>query len=432
MRFYSTEERALSVSFADAVMRGVPEGGGLFMPAALPAVPRALLAAMGNLTFREIALELTRLLLEGEIPPGDVEEIVGGAITFDAPVRRLDGDTAVLELFHGPTLAFKDFGARFMAQTLSRIRRGGDDYTVLVATSGDTGSAVASGFHGLAGISVVLLYPSGRVSPLQERQLTALGGNVTALEVGGTFDDCQRLVRQAFRDREIASRKRLTSANSINVARLLPQAFYYFNAVARLGAPGRGVVFSVPSGNLGNLTAGLIALKMGLPGARFVAAANANDAFPRYLSTGRYEPGEARRTLSNAMDVGDPGNLPRIRALFGDDIRALRAAVSSSSWSDGETLRAIGDAYRRHAYVFDPHGAVAYAALEAYRAEHGGDFTGVVLATAHPAKFLEVYDASLRQAIEVPPRLREVMETEKHSVKIPADFAALKKYLMAS
>ncbi|HUI08853.1 MAG TPA: threonine synthase [Bacteroidota bacterium] len=432
MRFCSTQERRLSVSFADAVRRGVPDDGGLFMPADIPAVPRNVLDSMARLTFREIALEICRLFLGGELPPAAIDEIVTGAFTFDAPVRRLDRQTAVLELFHGPTFAFKDFGARFMARTVSRIRSGAEEHTVLVATSGDTGSAVASGFHGLAGVSVVLLYPSGRVSPLQERQLTALRGNVVALEIGGTFDDCQRLVRQAFRDRELSSRRQLTSANSINVARLLPQTLYYFNAVARLKDEGRDIVFSVPSGNLGNLTGGLIAWKMGLRAAHFIAAANANDVFTRYLASGTYQPGEARRTLSNAMDVGDPGNLPRIRALFGDDLAALRSTVSSTSWSDEETLRAIGEAYRRFGYVLDPHGAVAFAALEQYQSGRRGGGTGVVLATAHPAKFLEAYDETLRAAIEVPPRLREIMESEIHSVRLPADFSALKSYLMES
>ncbi|HTO94809.1 MAG TPA: threonine synthase [Bacteroidota bacterium] len=432
MRFCSTRDRGMSVSFGDAVRRGVPEDGGLFMPAEIPAVPRELLRGLERLTFGEIATAISRLFLEPEMSAADVEETVAGAITFDAPVLRLDAGTAVLELFHGPTLAFKDFGARFMARAMSRLLERGEESTVLVATSGDTGSAVASGFYGLPGISVVLLYPSGRVSPLQERQLTALRGNVTALEIGGTFDDCQRLVKQAFRDGEIAGRKRLTSANSINVARLLPQSLYYFNAVARLGHDGRDAVFSVPSGNLGNLTAGLIAWKMGLPAAHFVAAANANDVFTRFIATGNYEPAEARRTLSNAMDVGDPGNLPRIRALFDDDIGALRTVVSSTSWSDQETRRAIGEAFRRYGYVFDPHGAVAYAALEQYRSAHPGTFTGIVLATAHPAKFLDAYTAEVRRAIDVPRRLGEIMESEIRSVRLPAEFAALKEFLMES
>jgi len=432
MRFCSTRDRTVSVSFAEAVLRGVPGEGGLYMPAGIPAVHPGFLRSMGSLSFGEIAREISLLFLAPEMPRADIEEIVGGAIAFDAPVRRLDDDTAVLELFHGPTLAFKDFGARFMARTMARIRRGEEEYTVLVATSGDTGSAVASGFHGLPGISVVLLYPSGRVSPLQERQLTALGGNVTALEIGGTFDDCQRLVKQAFGDREIAARKRLTSANSINVARLLPQTLYYFNAAARLADAGRDLIFSVPSGNLGNLTAGLIARQMGLPAASFIAATNANDVFTRFLATGRYEPADARRTLSNAMDVGDPGNLPRVRALFGDDTGALRAAVSSTSWSDDATRGAIAGAFHRYGYVFDPHGAVAYAALEQYRADRRERATGVVLATAHPAKFLEAYDETVRRAIEVPERLRAVMGLQVRSVKLPADFAALKAFLMDS
>jgi len=432
MRFCSTRDSGTAVSFTDAVRHGMPDDGGLFMPVDLPAVPGAVLGALDRLSFGEIAREIALLFLEGEMSREDIEAIVAGAFTFDAPVRSLDRDTAVLELFHGPTLAFKDFGARFMAQTMFRLRPAADEYTILVATSGDTGSAVAGAFHGLPGFSVVLLYPSGRVSALQERQLTSLRGNVTALEIGGTFDDCQRLVRQAFRDSDLAARRHLTSANSINVARLLPQTLYYFNAVARLGRGAGDIVFSVPSGNLGNLTAGLIARKMGLPAAHFIAAANANDVFTRYLSSGRYEPREATRTLSNAMDVGDPGNLPRIRALFGDDIGSLREAVSSSSWSDEETLRAIAEVYGRFGYVLDPHGAVAFAALERRRAGRSEKFTGVVLATAHPAKFLDVFDPPIRGAVEVPLRLKEIMSSEKHSVELPADFAALKTFLMES
>ena len=431
MKFSSTNNRALSVSFTEAVRRGMPGDGGLFFPVSIPVCDGGFLGSLSGLAFREIAFGVARLLLAGEIADADLRRIVDGSMTFDAPLRMLDEVTAVLELFHGPTLAFKDFGARFMARTMAHIR-GADreEYTVLVATSGDTGSAVANGFHGLPGVSVVLLYPSGRVSDLQERQLTSLTGNVTALEIGGTFDDCQKLVKLAFADREVSGRRRLTSANSINVARLLPQTFYYFNAVARLGTGGRDVVFSVPSGNLGNLTAGLVAWKMGLPVREFVAATNVNDVFCRYLATGRYAPERAVTTISNAMDVGDPGNLPRIRALFGDKIGEVRRAIRSYSCTDDETRSGIREAFERYGYVLDPHGAVAYAALGRYRAERKGEFTGILLETAHPAKFLDVYDGKMRELIEIPPRLCDIMGKEKHSVKLPAEYESLKSFLL--
>ena len=431
MKFCSTNDSGIAVSFTEAVRRGIPADGGLYIPAAIPGCPGGFLRSIGALSFPEISFEVARIFLGGEIPDADLGTIVGDAITFDAPLCRLDDVTAVLELFHGPTLAFKDFGARFMARVMAHIRRGDSEgYTVLVATSGDTGSAVASAFHGTPGASVVLLYPSGKVSQIQESQLTSLTGNVTALEIDGTFDDCQRLVKQAFADRGIASRRNLTSANSINVARLLPQTFYYFNAFARLAERDRGVVFSVPSGNLGNLTAGLIAWKMGLPVKRFIAATNANDVFGRYLDTGVYAPGGALTTLSNAMDVGDPGNLPRILALFDGDIGALRKEVCASSCTDDETRESIAEAFDRYGYVLDPHGAVGYFALGRYRAGSPGPSTGIILETAHPAKFIDVYGAEVRGSIEIPGRLRDLMEGEKHSVKLPARFEEVKEFLM--
>lgn len=430
MNLCSTMDRGMSVSFTEAVRRGIPADGGLFTPVAVPGCPAGFLRSIGGLSFPEISFEIARILLGGEIPDADLRTIVADAITFDAPLCRLDDTTAVLELFHGPTLAFKDFGARFMARMMAYMHRGDTDkYTVLVATSGDTGSAVANAFHGIAGVSVVLLYPSGRVSQIQESQLTSLTGNVTALEIDGTFDDCQRLVKQAFADREISAGRNLTSANSINVARLLPQTFYYFNAFARLGESDRGIVFSVPSGNLGNLTAGLIAWKMGLPVKRFIAATNANDVVCRFLQTGVYTPGRAVTTLSNAMDVGDPGNLPRVRALFGGDTGALRAAVYPASCTDEETREAIAEAFGTYGYVLDPHGAVGYRALGRYRAVHQDPCTGIILETAHPAKFIDAYDPAIRGSITTPGRLRALMEGEKHSVKLPAVFKELKEFL---
>jgi threonine synthase len=432
MNLCSTKDPRTSVSFIGALREGMPPGGGLFIPAAIPACSEGFLRAIGGLTFPEISFEVARLFIGDEIPEPDLELIVREAITFDAPLRRLDESTAVLELFHGPTLAFKDFGARFMARVMAYAHRGDDAaYTVLVATSGDTGSAVASAFHGMKGVSVVLLYPSGRVSRIQESQLTGFTGNVTALEIDGTFDDCQRLVKQAFADGELSARRHLTSANSINVARLLPQTFYYFNALARLGEKDRPIVFSVPSGNLGNLTAGLIARRMGVPVLRFVAALNANDVLARYLDTGVYTPGRAVTTLSNAMDVGDPGNLPRVRSLFNDDIALIRKGVYSTSCTDAETREAISGAFAAHGYVLDPHGAVAYAALGRFRRQAGEPFTGVVLETAHPAKFLDAYEPEMRTLITTPRRLQDLLGGEKRSVRLPSRFEEVRAFLMA-
>ncbi len=431
MRFCSTRDGNLSVPFIQAMREGIPPDGGLFIPALIPRCMDGFIGAMHGLPFVEIASEAARVLLGDEIPEAELRAVVERAITFDAPLRRLDEHTAVLELFHGPTLAFKDFGARFMAQMMAYARRGEPgELTILVATSGDTGSAVADAFHGMSGISVVLLYPSGMVSAIQERQLTSHEGNVRALEIGGTFDDCQALVKRAFADREIAARRNLTSANSINVARLLPQTFYYFNAVASLGPENPGAVFAVPSGNLGNLTAGLIAQRMGLPVARFVAALNANDAFGRYLATGVHTPGITVPTLSNAMDVGDPGNLPRIRALFGDDPGAIRRAVTAHSISDAGTRDAIAEAYSLWGYVFDPHGAVASAALRRERDLRGDRRTGVILGTAHPAKFIDIFDAEMRRGIVIPDRLGALPRGEKRSVRLSARYDDLKSFLL--
>jgi threonine synthase len=373
------------------------------------------------------------LVIAGEIAENDLRRIVEESITFPAPLRTLDDETAVLELFHGPTLAFKDFGARFMARTLAYLHRGDSRaITILVATSGDTGSAVASGFHNVEGMDVVLLYPSGRVSTIQELQLTALTGNVVALEIDGTFDDCQRLVKLAFADRDITSHRALTSANSINVARLFPQTFYYFNAFARLPTRDHPLVFSVPCGNLGNLTAGLMAWKMGLPVRKFIAATNANDVLTRYLATGQFTPSAPRPTLSNAMDVGNPSNFARIAALFGDSIDLFRTILVSASYTDAQTRAAIEEALERYGYLLDPHGAVAFAALRDLRAQTGEGCYGVFLETAHPAKFPEVYAGLQGARLETPERLQRLLQGGKHSVKLPAQFDAVKEYLLTS
>ncbi|MFH1852550.1 MAG: threonine synthase [Candidatus Neomarinimicrobiota bacterium] len=427
MRYYSTNGRAPVVKFREALFRGLAPDGGLYLPESIPVFDSSFFTA--DRSYPELAAALIRPFVEEEIPPAVLTEIAAAAFTFPVPLVDLEPGTSILELFHGPTLAFKDFAARFMARTMAYFQdRLGRELTVLVATSGDTGSAVAAGFYGIAGIRVVILYPAGRVSPLQEQQLTAWGGNVTALEIAGSFDDCQRLVKQAFLDWELLSCRNLTSANSINIGRLLPQAVYYAWAWRQVRE--QDVVFSVPSGNFGNLTGGLIAVKMGLPTAGFVAAVNANTVFPDYLRTGDYRPRPARSTISNAMDVGDPSNFQRIRALFGDDPGTLRREVSSFGFSDRQTLMAIRDVYERTGYILDPHTAVGYLGWQRFRRGDTGNRHGIVLATAHPAKFRDCYPEKIREVIAEPQRLTEFRRKSRQVQTLPTDYSAFKEFLL--
>jgi threonine synthase len=433
MRLVSTKDPNNQVSFVEAAQKGLADDGGLFTPVSLPTLPRSFMDSLPSMSFQEIAFAISRTVLAGEIPDAALREIIERALKFPATLRYLDEHHAVLELFHGPTLAFKDFGAQFMAQLMAHIDRNEARYrTVLVATSGDTGSAVAHGFHGLEGMRVVLLFPSGKISSIQELQLTTIGGNVSAIEVDGTFDDCQSLVKAAFMDRDLSSRMRLTSANSINIARLLPQTFYYASAVAQLRDPARPVVIAVPSGNLGNLTAGLMAWKMGLSVEKFVGATNINQALPRYVHTGRIESAPAQPTISNAMDVGNPSNLSRIRALFDDNLTQLRQILVSSSHTDAATRDAIKDLYRTYRYVMDPHGAVAYCGLREYQPRGSAAALGIVLETAHPAKFLDVFDGTMRRAIEIPERLRRALRGKKSAVQLPPRLDAFKEFLLST
>ena len=432
MRLCSTKDPTLSVTFLEAVDRGSPGDGGLYMFKEIPLFPESFVRSLRGMEFQEIAFHAARLLIGDEIPSNALRDIVEESITFPAPLHSLDEQTYILELFHGPTLAFKDFGARFMARVMAYVHR--NDHaatTILVATSGDTGSAVAHGFRGAEGVSVVLLYPSGKVSPLQELQLTTAGDHVTALEVEGAFDDCQRLVKRALNDPEICARKKLTSANSINIARLVPQTFYYINACAQLPRGSQPVVFSVPSGNLGNLTAGLLAGKMGLPVRRFVAGSNVNDALIRFLSTGAFMPSPAIPTLSSAMDVGDPSNLARMDALFDHDIDALKSKLVGWSVSDQETLESIRWVFENHGYLMDPHTAVAWSALKKYAPGANEPYTGIVLSTAHPAKFGSVFDEEMRQMIEVPEALSRLRPEMKRATRLPAEFKAFKELLLS-
>jgi threonine synthase len=433
MRLISTRGQAEEVSFCTAVERGIAEDGGLYTPVHIPQLPSSFFASASGRTLPSLAFDIASHLLEGEIPESDLSTIIERSLTFPAPLHYLADNLAILQLFHGPTLAFKDFGAQFMARTLAWLGRNADaTRVILVATSGDTGSAVAHAFHGVEGMHVVLLYPSGRISPVQELQLTTLRGNVTALEVSGTFDDCQRLVKEAFADTLLRERKHLTSANSINIARLLPQSFYYTGAWAQRHDGIRPVDFSVPSGNLGNLTAGMIAMKMGLPVRKFIAAVNANTTLPRFLATGRVEPASAVPTISNAMDVGDPSNLSRLRALFNDRLDDIRAACSSWSFTDDETRSGIWDVHKKYSYILDPHGAVGYCGLERLRATDQTSTTGIVLETAHPAKFLDALDEGLRPSVVIPGRLKAALEGEKRSIPLAPVFSEFRDFLLQS
>lgn len=434
MKYYSTSHMAPDASLSEAVTRGLAPDKGLYMPRTLRMLPPEFFRDIDQLSLQQIACCVADAFFGEDVPADVLHEIVCDTLNFEIPVVRVAGHVHSLELFHGPTLAFKDVGARFMARLLGYfIRREGTGrpVDVLVATSGDTGSAVANGFLGVEGIHVYVLYPRGKVSVLQEKQFTTLGRNVTALEVDGTFDDCQALVKQAFLDSDLNARRRLTSANSINVARFLPQSFYYFHAYARLKAAGeadgRSVVVCVPSGNFGNLTAGLFARRMGLPVARFIAANNRNDIFCQYLRTGRYEPRPSVVTLANAMDVGAPSNFARILALYGNDLSAIRADISASAYTDEQIRHTVGDVFRMSGYLLDPHGACAYQALlDGIRP----DETGLFLETAHPAKFRDTVEAITGVPVEIPPRLAAFLDGEKQTVAMSARFADFKAYLM--
>jgi threonine synthase len=421
MKLVSTRTPSLSATFLEAVQAGLAPDGGLFVPVALPRF--ADVADLLKLDFPSRATEMLHRLLGGEFPRPVIEDLARSAFTFPAPLKKVGERVSALELFHGPTLAFKDFGARFLARVLA-LGAEGHRRTVLTATSGDTGAAVASAFHGLPGVQVVVLYPAGRVSPLQERQFATCGGNVLALAVEGAFDDCQRLVKGAFEDAELVSRLGLTSANSINIARLLAQTLYYFEAAAQ--APEEGpLVVSVPSGNFGNLTAGLWAQRMGAPIHAFVAATNANRVVPDYLDTGVYRPKASVATLSNAMDVGSPSNWERIFALFGGDHGAMAAALRWGSCTDAETEQVVVE-LDRAGYLADPHGAVAYRVLQANLRD--GE-QGIFLATAHPAKFREALAPALGREVPLPKPLSDLLVLPLLSEPLAADQAALRRRL---
>lgn len=428
MQFYSTNKKVPLVSFKEAVIKGLPDDNGLFMPERIPRFSVNFLKDLLAKSFTDIAFEGARLIIEDEIGENDLRQIVEEAFDFDIVVRHVQDRIHVLELFHGPTLAFKDFGARFMARTVGHfLQKEGREINILVATSGDTGSAVAQGFLGVEGIKVTLLYPKGKVSKIQEQQLTTLGQNITALEVDGTFDDCQRLVKSAFLNHELNARLNLSSANSINIARLLPQSFYYTWAYSRLAGQVDEIVFCVPSGNYGNLSGGLLAKKMGVPISRFIAASNANDIVPKYLLTSNFAPKPSVQTISNAMDVGNPSNFSRILDLYSGDYNKISADIEGISFDDEDTRSLIVEVYQQHRYLMCPHTAIGYGGLK-HLLKPGE--TGIFLSTAHPCKFKDIVDPLISSDIEIPLRLRQIIEKKKQAISMSSKFDDFKSFLL--
>lgn len=428
MKYYDIKNPASKVSLKEAVLKSISGDSGLYMPENIPELSASFFAGLPGMQLQEIGFEVSKAMLGSDIEPDALKQIVRDALTFPIPLKQLDENLYVLELFHGPTLAFKDVGARFMAGIFRYfLQQDHRKAVILVATSGDTGSAVANAFYQQEGIQVVILYPSGKVSGLQEKQLTTMGGNITALEVEGNFDDCQRLVKQAFADRELNRKINLTSANSINFARLFPQSFFYFNAVAQLKPSGNNLVFSVPSGNFGNLTSGLIAKKMGLPVHRFIAATNRNRVVPDYLTGGSYMPAKTHHTITNAMDVGDPSNFPRMLEIYGKQHSAMVNDINGYWFTDDETRDAMAMLQEKYAYQADPHGAVAFAGLQKSGKLH--ENTCIFLETAHPAKFPEEVEKSTKTGVQIPGPLKELMLREKQSVMMENKYENLAEVL---
>ena len=432
MKYYSTNQQAPIASLEEAVVKGLAADKGLFMPETIKALPQSFYDNIENLSFQEMAYQVADAFFGEDVPAETLKQIVYDTLNFDVPLVHVNDNIYSLELFHGPTLAFKDVGGRFMARLLGYFIRkeGKDKVNVLVATSGDTGSAVANGFLGVDGIHVYILYPKGKVSEIQEKQFTTLGQNITALEIDGTFDDCQALVKSAFMDKELNEHLQLTSANSINVARFLPQAFYYFYAYAQLKKLGKAdeAVICVPSGNFGNITAGLFAKRMGLPIKRFIAANNRNDIFFQYLQTGEYNPRPSVATIANAMDVGDPSNFARVLALYNNSHEAITAEITGTTYTDEQIRETVKSVYDKTGYLLDPHGACGYRALqEGLSAKENGVF----LETAHPAKFLDTVESIVGEKVEIPLKLQEFMKGEKQSIDMSKEFADFKAYLLS-
>jgi len=426
MKFYSTNNKNSVVSFADAVIEGLPTDRGLYMPESFPKI--SIWDSKEDLSFTEIAYNIARPLIgNSELSNDELSSIIKSAFNFPAPITMLPSGIGILELFHGPTLAFKDFGARFMARTLSHfVQKRGEKLTILVATSGDTGSAVGSGFHNVPNIDVVILYPAGKISKTQEQQLTTFDGNVKAVEVNGTFDDCQRMVKEAFLNETLKSKMKLSSANSINIARLIPQSFYYANSYFQFK---QKMIFAVPSGNFGNLTAGLFAYKMGLPVEHFIAATNVNHIVPDYLLSGVFAPKKSIATISNAMDVGDPSNFARMKELF--TYNEMKKLITGYWLNEDETKTAMNECYQNEEYLIDPHGAIAWEAARRYQKQSKTKSPIVALETAHPAKFAEVVEPVIKTKVTVPKLLEEVMTKKKVATVIGPNFSELADYLTA-
>ena len=431
MKYYSTNGKSDQVTLRDAVVKGLASDKGLFMPEVIKNLPESFFEEIQNLSFQEIAYKVADAFFGEDVPSDTLKQIVCDTLNFDCPVVKVKDNIYSLELFHGPTLAFKDVGARFMARLLGYFiqQEGNEKVNVLVATSGDTGSAVANGFLGVDGIHVYVLYPKGKVSAIQECQFTTLGQNITALEVDGVFDDCQALVKNAFMDADLNKHMKLTSANSINVARFLPQAFYYFYAYAQMKKLGKAdqLVVCVPSGNFGNITAGLFGKVMGLPIKRFIAANNANDIFYNYLQTGEYHPQSSVQTIANAMDVGDPSNFARIFDLYKGCHSAISSEISGATYTDEQIAETVKACYRETGYLLDPHGACGYRALQESLTANE---CGVFLETAHPAKFKSTVESIIEDEVEIPAKLAAFMKGSKKSIEISKNFADFKAYLM--
>ncbi|KAB8152983.1 threonine synthase [Kordia sp. TARA_039_SRF] len=423
MNYYSLHHNSPKVSFKEAVIKGLAPDRGIYFPENITPLSEDFIKNIDNYSHEEIAFEAIQQFVGDDIPSAVLKEIIAETLSFDFPVVTVEENIGTLELFHGPTMAFKDVGSRFMARCLGYFNREKEEkVTVLVATSGDTGGAVANGFLGVKGVDVVILYPSGKVSDIQEKQLTTLGQNVTALEVDGVFDDCQEMVKTAFLDAEI--QRTLTSANSINIARWLPQMFYFFFAYKALHKQHKNIVFSVPSGNFGNICAGIMAQKLGLPIQHFIAATNVNDTVSNYLQNGEYKPQKSIATISNAMDVGNPSNFVRIQELYGNDLATIKQHFSSYSFTDAETKVAMKNIYHQHNYIADPHGAVGYLGLKKHDLK---DAYGIFLETAHPVKFLPTVESTLDIQLDIPSQIQEIIHKEKHAIEI-SSYEELKSF----
>lgn len=428
MKYYSTRNKSEGWNFKDAVIKGLAPDGGLFLPEKITPFSKDFFHGLKKKSLTDLSYDVAKQLLANEIPDDVLRDIVERTVNFEVPLVKIDEDAWSMELYHGPTLAFKDFGARFLAGLMGYFAQNQDrEIVVLAATSGDTGSAVASGFYNVKGVRVIILYPSGKVSPLQEKQLTTLGGNITAWEVQGTFDDCQRLVKQMFLDADLNKKFHLTSANSINLGRLIPQSFYYFYGWAQLSDLNKPVVVSVPSGNFGNITAGVLATKLGLPIHRFIASTNINDIVPHYIETGVFDPKPSKQTISNAMDVGNPSNFERLTNLLGEKLN-----ITGYSFTDEETRKVLRWVYKEKNYLMDPHGAVGYLGLRKYLDSDKSKAAGIFLETAHPGKFSEVVEETLNEKLTLPDALESLKSKQKQSIVVSSDFDDVKKLLVNS